>query len=271
MFENMDGEKLDQNWGEYQEELRRLGMTMTAAEGMFTSIGSAPFLEEKLAEVGSPEFQAFVKFQNAMTESRNGEYPFQNMKPFRDMVLAGETIFDGKNERYKKAIEEEFQFALEAFTDVHYVSSPGTRQVGVVLVGGTSTDPYPALAELETAKEFVASDQKSKYKKALAEILKNPSEISERPENIYVIVLEWKETKQLAQMRVRTHLSQGEDVPHYLKIRRGDGTDKFAITYRFFEDEEKANTAFDEAVKEFPNAQLIYCSVKGDQLYQLGI
>lgn len=271
LFENMDSDKLDLNWGGYQDELKQLGMTMTAAEGMFTSIGSAPFLEDSLAKIGSPEFLAYMKFLNAMTESRNGEYPFQNMKPFRDMVLAGEIIMEGGNEQYKTAINDHFQFALEAFTDVHYVSSPGTRQVGVALVGGTNTDPYPSLAELETAKEFVASDQESKYKKALSEILKNPSEITERPENIYVIVVEWADTKPKAQMRVRSHLRMGQDVPHYLKIRRGDGTDQYAVSYRFYEDEEKANTAYDKAIKEFPDARLVFCSLKGDKLYQLGI
>ena len=271
IFENMDPEILDKNWGEYQEELNRLGMTMTAAEGMFTSIGSAPFLEDKIAQLGSKEFQAYVKFLNALTESRNGEYPFQNMKPFRDMVLYGETILEGNNETYKKAIDEDFQFALESFTDVHFVSNPGTRQVGVAMVHGTSTDPYPYLAELETAKDFVASGEDSKYRKALARILENPSEITEKPENIYVVVIEWAETKQMAQMRVRSHLRVGEDVPHHLKIRRGDGTDKYAVTYRFYEDEEKANTAFDEAIKEFPDARLIYCSVRNGELYQLGI
>lgn len=271
LFENMDANQLDQNWGDYQEELKRLGMTMTAAEGMFTSIGSAPFLEAKIADIGSQEFQAYIQFLNAMTESRNGEYPFQNMRPFRDMVLAGEVIMEGEQEKYKKLIDEDFQFALEAFTDVHYVSSPDTRQVGVALVGGTSTDPYPALAELETAREFVASDQKSQYKKALSAILKNPSEISGKPENIYVIVVEWAETKPKAQKLVRNHLRMGQDVPHYLKIRLGDGTDKYAVSYRFYEEEEKANTAFDVAIKEFPDARLVYCSVKGDKLYQLGI
>ncbi|MEL6256513.1 MAG: hypothetical protein AAFR87_31210 [Bacteroidota bacterium] len=271
LFENMDPEILDKSWGGFQEELNRLGMTMTAAEGMFTSIGSAPFLEDKIAEVGSKEFQAYVKFMNALTESRNGEYPFQNMKPFRDMVLYGEIILEGNNEAFKKRIDEDFQFALESFTDVHFVSSPGTRQLGVAMVHGTSTDPYPYLAELETAKEFVASGQDSKYKKALSRILEKPSAITEKPENIYVVVIEWAETKQMAQMRVRSHLRVGEDVPHHLKIRRGDGTDKYAVTYRFYEDEEKANAAFDEAIKEFPDARLIYCSVRNGDLYQLGI
>lgn len=271
LFENMDGQALDQNWGDYQEELKRLGMTMTAAEGMFTSIGSAPFMEEKVAKIGSPEFKAYISFLNAKTESMNGEYPFQNMRPFRDMVLAGERILDGDKEVYKERIDEDFQYALEAFTDIHYVSSPDTRQVGVALVGGTSTDPYPALAELETAKDFVAGEKESKYKKALSAILKNPSEISGKPENIYVIVVEWANTKTKAQMRVRSHLRLGQDVPHYLKIKLGDGTEKYAISYRFYEDEEKANTAYDEAIKEFPDARLVFCSVKGDKLYQLGI
>lgn len=271
LFENMETAKLDDNWGAYQKELNKLGMTMTAAKGKFISIGVGSFLEEKIANVASPELQALIKFRNAQTESLNGEYPFQNMRPFRDMVIFGEKVLAGKNEAYKSQIDADFQSALEAFTDVHYVSSPDSRQVGVVLVGGTNTDLYPSLGELETAKEFVASEEESKYKKALSRILENPSEISAKPENIYVVVIEWAESKNMAQMRVRSHLGKGEDVPHYLKIRRGDGTDKYAVSYRFYENEEKANNAYDEAIKEFPDARLVFCSVKNGNLYQLGI
>ncbi|MEM6805165.1 MAG: hypothetical protein AAF696_27460, partial [Bacteroidota bacterium] len=124
VFENMDAQELDKNWGGYQEELKQLGMTMTAAEGMFSSLGAAPFLEEKINEIASEELKAYIQFLAAQTESRNGEYPFQNMKPFRDMVLLGEEILAGNNDTYKGLIDEDFQYALEAFTDVHVVSSP---------------------------------------------------------------------------------------------------------------------------------------------------
>ena len=60
--------------------------------------------------------------------------------------------------------------------------------------------------------------------------------------------------KKWAGPRVYTHLTNGEDVPHCLRIRRGDGTDKYAISYRFYEDEGKAEAALSKAQKRIPRS-----------------
>ncbi len=42
------------------------------------------------------------------------------------------------------------------------------------------------------------------------------------------------------------------------------------IAYRFYEDGEKAATALDKCKEEYPDAEMVFVSVKGDELYQLG-
>ncbi|MEL6133486.1 MAG: hypothetical protein AAFR59_09005, partial [Bacteroidota bacterium] len=44
--------------------------------------------------------------------------------------------------------------------------------------------------------------------------------------------------------RVIYHLNRGVDIPHTLKIRKGDGTDRYAVAYRFYESEDLAEQAF---------------------------
>ncbi|MEO1450986.1 MAG: hypothetical protein AAFV07_15760, partial [Bacteroidota bacterium] len=98
----------------------------------------------------------------------------------------------------------------------------------------------------------------------------NTSSIQSKPENIYVIVTEWKDTQETARQRVHQHLDQGEDIPHYLRIRRGNGEDQFAVAYRFYDDASKADAALSKIQTRVADAQLIFCSVKGETLYELG-
>ena len=268
---NIDPEKLDENWEKLSDELYTLGMSMAAAEGMFTSLGQEPMMKEAIEQYGSDALRLYVRFEAAHTQSMSGEYPYTNMEPYRKMVEIGEKINEIAPNPYVEKIKQRFQTALISLTDVHLVTDPEARQDAQMYVGGASTEAYPNISEKETAKAFADESSESRYGKLMADILENTSEISNRPENIYVIVVEWAETFDIAQNRVFTHLSSGNDVPHYLKVRTGDGKDKYAISYRFFEDADKAEQALQKAKQEFPEAQMIFCSVKGNQLYQLGI
>ena len=88
--------------------------------------------------------------------------------------------------------------------------------------------------------------------------------------NIYIIITEWVDELVQARRTVAKHLAEGEDIPHYLKIKRGDGKEYYAIAYRFYDDGDKAAAALEKIRKNVPNARMIFVSVKGDELYQLG-
>ena len=271
ILENLDPEVLNAKWEDLSGELDRLGMSMTSAEGMFTGLGKEPMMAQSIDTYGSEALKLYVQFEAANTQSMSGEYPYMDMSPYTQMVEIGEKINNLAPNIYVDKIRDRFQTALISLADVHFVKDPSARQDPQLYVGGTSTEAYPSISEKESVASFADEGGDSKYQKMMAEIMTNTSEISNRPENIYVIVVEWAETFDAAVNRVFTHLSEGEDVPHYLKIRTGDGKDKYAISYRFYEDADKADAALEKAKQDFPNAQMIFCSVKGNQLYQLGI
>ena len=253
-------------------ELSRLGIFVQTAEGMFTGLGPAPVLEDAIARLGSEALQWYLRFQNADAASGAGEYPFLDMTPYRDMVVAGERLQSLSPDTYFPRIEPRFYDALEVFTDLHLVSSPTGRQdqEAMPMTQGVSTDFYPFATELNTHREFVEGTTRSRYREALGKILENPSRITERPEDIYIIVLDWVEQKEAAQQRVRNYLAQGADIPHHLLVRQGDGKDRYCIAYRFYEDADQAQVALDRIQPAYPRAEMIMVSVKGDKLYQLG-
>ena len=253
-------------------ELKKLGMAINMAEGMVTGLSAGPVLPNKIREINSPNLNAFIAFQNANAESMSGEYPFANMEPYETMVLSGEVLMKNQPNPYFKLIEKRFYEALESLTDIHLVSEPSARQdgSGTPTVGGTNTSAYPYMAEIETLREFSKKHPESRYSEAIARLSENMSEISSKPENIYIIITEWVDELVQARRTVAKHLAEGEDIPHYLKIKRGDGKEYYAIAYRFYDDGDKAAAALEKIRKNVPNARMIFVSVKGDELYQLG-
>jgi len=271
IFEGGHEEEIEGNFDALELELNRLGLTQLMAEGMVLGLGPAPMLEGKVEELGSPDFKAFLSFTYADSRSHNGEYPFMNMEPFEEMVLAGETLKNNQPNPYWEKVKERFEQALEVVTDIHLVRMPGARQDGgSPMVGGIHTDYYPYAAETESLKEFATRHPNSNYAGAIARIAQNPSIMSQSPEALYIIVLEWKEEEEIARQRVQTYLAAGEDIPHYLPVNQADGRLRYAVSYRFYEEDTKADQALETIQKSHPEAQLIYCSVRGGQLYQMG-
>lgn len=259
--------------GGLYDELSRLGIQITSAEGTFTGLGPASFLEDKLTEVGSEALRVYIDFLVADANSASGEYPFVNMEPYRQMVEAGEKLNKLQPNAYYAKIEERFYQALENFTDIHKVVPPGTARQdnsSSTMVGGVNVESYPYVSETTTLEDYAKSNQSSPYAKVAAKILENMSEMTAHPENIYVIVTEWVTDEDMAKRLVFSHLRKGQDIPHHLQIQRGDGKDYYAIVYRFYEDSDKATAALEKIEKEFPQAQMIFASYKGGKLYQLG-
>jgi len=254
-----------------EAELNRLGLTLLMAEGMVIGLGPAPVAEAAVARLGAPAYQAYLDFQYADAASQQGEYPYLDLKPYERMVLAGERLIEERPTPYWQAVEDRFYQALTAITDLHLMKSTGAREgQGTPMVGGVSTEMYPYAAEIESLRSFAERHPHSRFARAVEQIVAHPSTISERPQALYVVILEWVDEAQAAQRRVARYLSQGEDIPHHLPVQRGDGRTQYAIAYRFFEDADQAEEALTRIQQTHPEAEMIFCSVKGEQLYQLG-
>ncbi|MEO1382209.1 MAG: hypothetical protein AAFV78_03110 [Bacteroidota bacterium] len=267
-IENLPDGYIDAKAPEFMRELNQLGFQMNFAEGQFVGLSPFPILEDEAASVGSQALKLKIQFEGAKGEAQNGEYPYLNMTPYIQMVQIGEEARQIKPNPYWDEMEKDFERALTNLTDIHLVHQPTNRQAQEWIIGGTNREAYPYATETEGRKTFAQSA--SSYSQVVARIMENPSEISSEPENIYVIVTEWKDAQDLAQQRVIYHLNRGVDIPHTLKIRRGDGTDRYAVAYRFYESEDLAEQAFEKIEDKFPDARLILCSVRGEDLYQLG-
>jgi hypothetical protein len=275
LLEQTDGAFIDENWQALETEVNSIGISMTSSEGMFTGLTQTAMLKDQLESIASEPFRLYQDFLNADGNTHSGEYPFNNMAPYGELIRIGEQLKKQypKNP-YTLRIESRFFEALEYMTDIHLVHpGSGMKQQGpaMVFVGGTHTEAYPWITETGSREAFAKENAESRYSDVIQRILENPSEIGTESENLYVIVTAWAKTVENARQKVYANLSEGKDIPHYLEIRRGDGTDQYAIAYRFYEDEEKANTAIEEIQKRIPDAQLIFCSLKNGKLYQLGI
>ncbi|RMG21316.1 MAG: hypothetical protein D6730_18495 [Bacteroidetes bacterium] len=268
-IEQMDEEKWYEQAEALEKELNQLGMTQLRAEGMFVALGQAEMLSDVLRTQGSSALRLYADFSNAEALSRAGEYPYANMEPYFEMLLKGEALMkDPAARMYYEKIDEDFRRALRTITDIHLVQS---GEQTMPIVGGINTDPYPFMAELETHQKFLQEHPESRYHPVVKKILDNTSTITAKPINIYLIVTEWAPTLNEAEDQVFELLNQQKDVPHYLEVRRGNGTDQYAITYRFFEDENKANATLEQCRADGIEADLLFVSVKGNKLYQIGI
>lgn len=254
------------------DELEQLGMTLVTAEGMIYGVGKAFLLPEVAQRVASPDYLAFLQFESAFASSRSGEYPYMNMEPWQEMVVHGEQLRSMPNTPYWSQVEDEFYNAVRVVSDLHLVQSGNAREAdgGTPVVGGINTEFYPYAADVQALTDFGGRYPESQLGKTIQRIAQNPSIMTDSPENLYVILLEWIEEEEAAQRKVMRYLSEGEDIPHYLPVVRGDGSTQYAISYRFFEDESQANQAYEKFQASHPDAQLIFCSVKDGKLYQLG-
>lgn len=253
-----------------QAELQQLGMQMTFAEGMFTSIGPYRFLAPEIEEYASSAFKLYLEFNQAKTESYNGEYPFLDMSPYLEMIQIGEQLSAIDGNTYSEKIKDDFEQSLLYISDVHQVNDPTARGESSFFVEGISTEMYPYLTEKESRIAYINETAGSPFQKAIEKIMANPSTMSAKPEHLYLVIIEWANDETLARSRVATHLREGEDIPHHLEIALSDGTKKYAIVYRFFEDVDKAEEALSSIEGDFPDADLMMVSVKGESLYQIG-
>ncbi|MEM6346480.1 MAG: hypothetical protein AAF927_21500 [Bacteroidota bacterium] len=269
LIENQDRQWLDQNYDTLEDELNRLGMSMLFAEGMFIGLGNTTLLTELVESKGSDALKWYLKFIYASDNSANGEYPFLDMSPYSDMILAGEKLQSLEPNPYYRKIEDQYHRALLCMADVHRVGSPNARtDEKQLMVGGINTENYPFATGFESRKVFAQANS-SRYSPIMAKIMTNMSEMSEDPEHLYIIITEWVDGEELAKSRVYSHLEAGVDIPHYLKIRRSNGADAYGIVYRFYDEAEKAEAAISKIETEIETAELRMVSVRSGELFEM--
>ncbi|WNJ20984.1 hypothetical protein [Pontibacter sp. G13] len=269
---NLDEEKLNKYWEPLEIELNQIGLTMNAAEGMFVGLGTRSFLDAEFQQYGSEELLLYLAFQEADSETANGEYPYLNMEPYLNMVKIGKELTAIAPETYGKKIQARYREALEAITDVHLVYDPTARSKsrGVPMVGEAHTDGYPYASETRSLESLAKDQEAPELQSVAGKLLENMSAISQDPSSFHAIVVDWKDSKAEATEQVFDFITEGTDIPHRLKVHLGDGSVKYAVVYRFFEDAELANDALDKIKQSYPEAELIMVSVNDGELYELG-
>jgi len=269
VIENLDTQWLDENFQPLEGELNRLGMSMLFAEGMFIGLGNSELLSDLVDAKGSDALKWYLRFIYAADASANGEYPFLDMSPYAKMIMAGEKLTELEPNPYYEKIEGQYQRALLCMTDIHRVGAPNARtDEKTLLVGGINTEDYP-FATGAKSRETFAQAKESRYSAVLAKIMANMSEMSPDPEHLYIIITEWVEGEEMAKNRVYSHLEAGVDIPHYLKIRRPNGSDAYGIVYRFYDDADKAEAAISTIEKDITSAELRMVSVRNGELYEM--
>lgn len=266
---NMDAMTWDQAYPRLERELNHLGMQMIVGEGMYAGLGQYRFMESVLESRASEALKVYTRFLQARTSAQMGEYPYSDMHPYIDMVLAGNQLkaLPG-GAAYFASLKEEYERALIAVTDIHLVEQ---EEHTMAMVGDMHTEPYPYLSNLEAQRKQVASADSAYFTQVLAGILTNPSTISASPQEVYLIVVEWHTDKDSAFQKRIEYLGKGWDIPHCLTVDRGKENPEIALVYRFFEKEALANAGMDALEhREFP-AHLVMVSVRQGELFQLGI
>ncbi|MEM7511229.1 MAG: hypothetical protein AAF388_09885, partial [Bacteroidota bacterium] len=217
----------------------------------------------------SSELQLYESFQDSRTLSSSGEYPYMNMAPFMKMVQVGHQLRQsGEGEEFASLVEEDYRFALETVTDIHMVEDQGHQSL---LVGKTYTDFYPYAGDISGIQNYLKENEDFPFHAAVSKIVENPSVMTARPENLYLIVTDWVETEEEAKENIYQYLSSGKDIPHYLPVIKGDGKEQLALVYRFYEDAEAAQQAMDRCESANISAEAVMVSMKEGKLYQLGI
>lgn len=265
-FENMEPEQLEGAFQQYENELGRLGLQINMAEGMFTNLGPKRLFQDdlRLMQTASPIY-VYDAFLDVATQARNGEYPYADMEPFLEMISLGERLKKSEGRVFFERVEENYRSAIDVLTDIHKITGDGAR------VGDLHTDAYPYMCSIENIHESLERFRQISAYPVIKKILDQPSEITDRPENVYLIVAEWASDEATAAARKMAMIDEQQDIPHILPIYQGNGQVRYANIFRFFEDETQANAAMDQFSRTYPDAQMIFVNVKGDKLYQIGI
>lgn len=247
-----DGEKLT-------KEIASLGYHVATAEGMYAYIGTAPILENQVAQYAPEPFKLFLAFNDAKAQAWQSEYPFLDLTGEKKMVATGEQLLTKyPDSPYAQQIAEDFAEALNQLTDIHAL--PGQFDVSF-LNGGLSTDFYPFATDIVQIRDFSKEYPQSKYAKILDRIGQNFSEMvvkDDFAQPVYAVIVQTLKTDNSnpqqsnftscmpqAQKIKRIFLDRGIDMAHAILYYQGE-EEVCAIAYRFFTDNKKAQKALQD-------------------------
>lgn len=269
-FDQISAENLDQQLPEIQSELETIGIELNMTNGTFSGLKSAEAFEEIISIYSSDPFIYYQAFIQAQEKVQASEFPFADMEPYKEMVVAGEKLMtDFPSSNHYQAIQADFQEALSHFVGIFLLKEGGyaTERVNSPL---EYSDSYTT--ETETHKQFVEQHASSRYAPIISRMLESKSSISKKPENIYAIHRETAGSMQEAREKQFDLLNKGEDVLHILPYDAGTQQEAFLLTYRFFDDEE-ASLQFLDALQKRSEGEMGYMnlSINRNKMYQLGI
>jgi hypothetical protein len=207
----------------FYEEATAAGLQPRGAEGVVLGVGPGALLPEQVAALGAPDFQLFTAFRSAHARSMNGEYPFSDMGPLREVILLGERLrYEHPRSPHAAATREDFERALLTFVSLH-------RFEGDWFVGSATTEFYPWASTDEAHRLFAAEDTASRYRPVVTALLANPSEADARALDAVVVATGAEEA---LRQRVLDALDRGLDVLDVLPLD-ADRT-RFGAAYRYF-------------------------------------
>lgn len=269
IFEELDEDVFYEGIEGYVEELQQLGLSIATAEGMFVTLKGHKMLASQIETIGSEPLKLFLEFQQADANSMGGEYPYNNLAPYRDMILIGEELYANhpKSEYYTK-IAPRFQEALSIFVGVFQVTEQDYQSYRV---GDPMNQEYYLMSEGETLEAFVKENTQSRYHALISEKMKSISAISGKPENLYLVHFGTESTEEAAKARQFELLNAGVAASHLVRVKLGNGKSNYILTHSFFEDSEKASDVFDQLEPRHKDVKLMMCSIYKGELNQLGI
>ena len=269
LFETIDEDVFYENIEAYEGELEQIGLSVATVEGMFGTLTGHEMLKDKVAEIGSDPLKLYLEFLQADANSIGGEYPYSNMEPYADMILIGEDLFSQfPDSKYAEMIKPRFDQSLCVFVGLYQVTD---GKYPTYRIGDPMNQDYYTLSEGETLNAFESGHADSKYHGVIKEKLASISNLSPKPENLYLLHFGQAEDEEAAIAQQVNLLNEGLAASHIVRVKMGDGKTHFLIVHSFFEDSNQASDLFDKLEPKHENLQLMMCSVHKGELNQLGI
>jgi hypothetical protein len=251
------------------QEFTRLGMRAATSEGIFVML-VATDMPPTVLQACSPAMRAHLTFMAAADNTIGGEYPYSNMSLFANAVAAGEQNVIGfaKNPWAEKDKTTMAQM-LRAFVGI-YLHRDGDYETAAVGYPGDGMYEF-AMSELESHKEFIQQHPNSQFTPIVSALLENTSTSAFEPEQMYVVYASYFESEEEAQRYQYDKLLLGEDMLHILPVRLGNGKLNWLVSYRFYDDSEKATAFFTQKEQNQPEVKMMLCTWHNDEFVQSGI
>jgi hypothetical protein len=270
VFKQIPAAKIDKQLPELQKEFGRIGIRLKTDQGNYAGFQSADAFQEVISTYATDPFTYYQAFIQAQERAQTAEFPFKDMEPYQDMVLAGEKLMTAfPNSVHYQSVRVDFRDALRNFVGIFVLQEGGytTERLDNPMV-----DSERNSAETETHQQFVRQHASSQYAPIVARMLKLKSNTSKKPESLYAIYAGTAASLEEAREKQFEWLNKGEDVLHILPYDAGTQQEGHLLVYRFFEDEELSLQCLDEVQKRATHEiGYMKLSVNGKRMYQMGI